>query len=89
MQQPNATSLVEVTRDELPMYCPTPEASLWNSHPRQFIPLQDSDECSCSYCGTVFRLVESKSTPASADGTEPDQTVDSGAPSGGYVHNDG
>jgi len=70
MQEPNATTLVEVTRDELPMYCPTPEASLWNSHPRQFIPLQDSDECTCSYCGTVFKLVENKSSSSSEGGAE-------------------
>ena len=42
MQQPNASTLVEVTADELPMHCPTPEASLWNSHPRVYIPLEDA-----------------------------------------------
>lgn len=60
MQQPNASTHVEVTADELPMHCPTPETSLWNSHPRVYIPLEDSPEASCSYCGTVFRLVDKK-----------------------------
>lgn len=57
---PNSESLVEVTRDELPMHCPTPDSPLWNSHPRVYIPLEDSAEASCSYCGTVYRLVKEK-----------------------------
>ncbi len=61
MHQPNSQTLVEVTRDELPIHCPTPDSSLWNSHPRVFIPLNDSPEAKCSYCGTVYRLVEKKS----------------------------
>ena len=60
MHQPNSQTLVEVTRDELPIHCPTPDSSLWNSHPRVFIPLNDSPEAKCSYCGTVYRLVEAK-----------------------------
>lgn len=62
MQTSNASTLVEVTRDELPMHCPTPDGALWNSHPRVYIPLEDSPEASCSYCGTVYRLVDSKSS---------------------------
>ncbi|MFT7214475.1 MAG: putative Zn-finger protein [Granulosicoccus sp.] len=61
MQQPNSQTLVEVTWDELPLHCPTPDASLWDSHPKVFIPLDQSPEATCSYCGTVYRLVEQKS----------------------------
>jgi len=64
MQQPNAQLLVEVTRDELPIHCPTPDSSLWDSHPRVFIPLEDAPEASCCYCGTVYRLVDKKSAAA-------------------------
>lgn len=51
---------VEVTRDQLPMHCPQPDAPLWNSHPRVFIPLGDSPDgtAACEYCGTIFTLVE-------------------------------
>ncbi|MFK7993833.1 MAG: zinc-finger domain-containing protein [Granulosicoccus sp.] len=62
VDQPNAQSLIEVTRDELPIHCPTPDSSLWNSHPRVYIPLEDSPEAKCSYCGTVYKLVDKKST---------------------------
>lgn len=61
MHQPNAQTLVEVTLDELPIHCPTSDSSLWDSHPRVFIPLNDSPEARCSYCGTVYRLVKEKS----------------------------
>ena len=74
MHQPNSETLVEVTRDELPIHCPTPDSSLWDSHPRVFIPLNDSPEAKCSYCGTVYRLVKEKSAtpdhPAPGAGVE-------------------
>jgi len=60
MQQSNSRTHIDVTRDELPMHCPTPDSSLWNSHPRVYIPLEDAPEATCAYCGTVFRLVEGK-----------------------------
>jgi len=62
MKQSNADTLVEVTRDELPIHCPTPATSLWNSHPKVFIPLDDAPEAKCSYCGTLYRLVDKKSS---------------------------
>jgi len=65
MNQPKPTPVIEVTHDELPMHCPAPTADLWDSHPRVFIPLEDTPEASCSYCGTVYRLVEDKSSKKS------------------------
>lgn len=50
--------VVRVTRDQLPVYCPTEAMGLWNSHPRVFIPLQETPEAGCPYCGTRFELVE-------------------------------
>lgn len=62
MKQPKPQAVIEVTKDELPMHCPAPNADLWNSHPRVFIPLEDTPEASCSYCGTVYKLVDKKSS---------------------------
>jgi len=59
MKQSNADSQVDVTKDQLPLHCPTPDSPLWNSHPRVFIPVEETgDEAACSYCGTVYRLVD-------------------------------
>jgi uncharacterized Zn-finger protein len=56
---PNAAKFYEVTEDQLPMYCPTPESSLWNGHPRVYIPLEyKNQEARCPYCSAVFRLVD-------------------------------
>lgn len=60
MAQPNAQTLVDVTHDELPIHCPTPGSTLWDSHPKVYIPLEDTPEATCSYCGTVYRLVDKK-----------------------------
>lgn len=49
---------VEVTEKDLPVHCPVQEGDLWNSHPRVFIPVSDTGEAACPYCGTVFRLVD-------------------------------
>ena len=61
MKQAKQLPVVEVTADELPMHCPAPGLALWDSHPRVFIPLNDSPEAACSYCGTVYKLVTTKS----------------------------
>lgn len=49
--------VIEVTTKQLPLYCPTPRMSQWNSHPRVFIPLKKAGGTSvCPYCGTVYQL---------------------------------
>jgi uncharacterized Zn-finger protein len=49
----------EVRRADLPVHCPTDEMSLWNAHPRVYIPLQEiGDEGRCPYCSAVYVLVD-------------------------------
>ncbi len=56
---PNASKLVRVTRQELPVCCPRMDESLWNSHPRVFLPLEEKgDRAICIYCSTVYELVD-------------------------------
>jgi uncharacterized Zn-finger protein len=55
---PNAQTVQEVTRKDLPLHCPTPGTSLWNSHPRVFLPIEETGKAKCPYCGTEFALVE-------------------------------
>jgi len=56
--QPNAENTYTVSWESLPLTCPTPEMSLWNSHPHVYIPLHETDEASCMYCGAKFVLKE-------------------------------
>lgn len=53
----DAADVTVVTRDDLPLHCPTADSPLWASHPRVFIPVEESGEASCPYCGNRFRLV--------------------------------
>ncbi len=53
---PNGRSRYPVTRAMLPLHCPTPEMSLWNSHPRVYLPIEESRHAKCPYCGTEFFL---------------------------------
>ena len=49
-----------VTRAELPLHCPLPGTSLWNSHPRVFLPIEDTGEAVCPYCGARYTLVDER-----------------------------
>ena len=48
----------EVSRTELPLSCPTPEQKLWNSHPRVYLPIEDTGSATCPYCSSQYRLVD-------------------------------
>lgn len=53
---PNAEKKYEVTHADLPLHCPMPEMSLWNSHPRVFLPIQETGHARCPYCGAEYTL---------------------------------
>ena len=48
---------IEVTAEDLPIFCPNPQMPLWSSHPRVFLDIADEGESLCPYCGTRYRLV--------------------------------
>ncbi|MCU0935048.1 MAG: zinc-finger domain-containing protein [Gammaproteobacteria bacterium] len=54
----NAENRYEVRRNELPVSCPLPSMALWNSHPRVFLPLEETGKARCPYCGAEFVLVD-------------------------------
>ena len=46
----------KIQRSRLPLHCPLPEMSLWNQHPRVYLPIEDSGQEKCPYCGAEFIL---------------------------------
>ncbi len=56
LKTPNASLRVEITRDDLPLNCPMDNMSLWNSHPRVYIPIEKEGHALCPYCGTYYVL---------------------------------
>jgi uncharacterized Zn-finger protein len=53
---PNDQREVTLCASDLPLHCPLPSQSLWNSHPRVFLPIQPGQRVRCPYCGTLYFL---------------------------------
>ena len=53
---PNDRQHREINRRDLPLHCPLPDMSLWNSHPRVYLPIEETGRAKCPYCGTEFTL---------------------------------
>ncbi len=54
--QPNDRQHYEISRQDLPLHCPLPGMSLWDSHPRVYLPIEETGTAKCPYCGTEFTL---------------------------------
>jgi uncharacterized Zn-finger protein len=54
---PNSQNRYEVTVADLPLSCPMPAMSLWNSHPRVYLPIEATGWAKCPYCSAEFVLV--------------------------------
>jgi uncharacterized Zn-finger protein len=59
---PNDRNRYEVTDADLPLHCPLPEMTLWNSHPRVYLPIEGTGEAKCPYCGADFILIEERTS---------------------------
>lgn len=55
LKEANAQSHFEITKDDLPLHCPMEDMTLWNSHPRVYIPMEKGSG-KCPYCGTEYTL---------------------------------
>ena len=56
LSQPNTKNSYQVTADDVPVHCPMPGTSLWNSHPQVFIAFDKNGEGKCPYCGADYHL---------------------------------
>jgi uncharacterized Zn-finger protein len=54
--QANASRVYEVEESDLPLSCPMPQMTLWNSHPRVYLPIEETGSAKCPYCGAEFTL---------------------------------
>jgi uncharacterized Zn-finger protein len=52
----NAQNQYDVRRADLPLSCPMPGMSLWNSHPKVYLPIEATGTAKCPYCGAVYTL---------------------------------
>ena len=47
----------EVSSNDLPLSCPTPGQKLWNSHPRVYLPIEETGTAFGPYGSTKYTLV--------------------------------
>ena len=53
----NAENRYRVARADLPLSCPMPAMSLWNSHPKVYLPIEEQGgHAKCPYCGAEYHL---------------------------------
>ncbi len=55
----NARRAYMVSEADLPVSCPLPGMTLWNSHPRVYLAFDAEGIAHCPYCGAEFLLRES------------------------------
>ena len=46
----------EVTTADLPLSCPLPTMRLWDAHPRVYLPIEETGQVICPYCGAEYTL---------------------------------
>ena len=57
-QQANTENHYQVTTHDLPVCCPLPQMAVWDSHPRVYLPIEETGKASCPYCGAQFVLTD-------------------------------
>ena len=52
----NEKNIYNVTLADLPLSCPMPGMTLWNSHPRVMLAIAATGTEKCPYCGALYIL---------------------------------
>lgn len=58
----SASKQYEVTHQDLPLSCPMPNMTLWNAHPRVYLPIEKTGKALCPYCGAKYILTDFQSS---------------------------
>ena len=46
----------EITHQALPLSCPPQHTRVWDAHPRVYLPIEETGEVTCPYCGATYVL---------------------------------
>lgn len=70
-QQPACEQRIyKVTRVQLPLSCPMKGMTLWNAHPRVYLPIEKTGSAKCDYCGAEFILTDFDTRLINVDKTD-------------------
>ena len=56
MSEQKQSSAIQVTKDQLPLSCPSANSGVHELHPRVFLPIKKTGEATCPYCGAKYQL---------------------------------
>jgi uncharacterized Zn-finger protein len=74
LAQANAQNQYQVTTRDLPLSCPGPGMTLWNSHPRVYLPIEETGWAKCGYCGAEYTLATSAELTSAETANRADKT---------------
>lgn len=58
-------TVLTVYSTQLPLSCPLPGQTLWNLHPKVYLPIESLGKATCPYCGTHYVLSNQMDHPIS------------------------
>lgn len=54
-KQPACAEKMTIVRtQDLPLCCPAEGLTLWNAHPRVYLPIEETGQEVCPYCSTLY-----------------------------------
>jgi uncharacterized Zn-finger protein len=56
----NAQHRYEVRSNDIPLSCPMPGMYLWNSHPKVYLPIEETGTVKCPYCGAQYFMTDAR-----------------------------
>ncbi len=54
----NAQHKYQARPSDLPLSCPMPGMYLWTSHPKVYLPIEETGEAKCPYCGAHYVMTD-------------------------------
>ena len=58
LKKPNHpdSTVVLVSKNEIPFHCPPKDSETWNMHPKVFLSFSSDGKSKCPYCGANYQL---------------------------------
>lgn len=59
-----------ISAKDLPLSCPMPNMTLWNAHPKVYLPIAETGRAYCPYCEAQYILVDDDHPRCEAEDTQ-------------------
>lgn len=58
LQEASTKKIYHVKHTDLPLSCPMDKMRLWDSHPKVYLPIEETGKETCPYCAAEYILTE-------------------------------